>query len=145
MTNHDCWNWDGAKSRGRGELWDKEKKKPVLAHRFYYEKLVGPIPDGFNVCHTCDNPRCVRPDHLFLGTQADNLRDMTEKGRRRCNNPLGKNSGETNGMHKLTWPQVDEIRARYIPYKVSMYKLAQEFGVNYATIWTIINGRNWKR
>lgn len=62
-------------------------KSPVLIHRIAYAQFVGPIPDGMKVCHRCDTPSCVNPDHLFVGTQFDNLRDMWSKGRAR---PHGK-------------------------------------------------------
>lgn len=77
----DCWTWTGGTSRnGYGAFWTKEKRL-VRASRFSYALHYGPIPDGMVVCHRCDNPPCVRPDHLFLGTQGDNMRDMWQKGR----------------------------------------------------------------
>ena len=80
----DCWNWTGALiSTGYGHLsvGVGETKTQVLAHRLSYVWRYGPIPDGFYVCHRCDNPKCVRPEHLFLGNQTDNMRDMAAKGR----------------------------------------------------------------
>lgn len=80
-----CWEWtgyvmpNGYGTFGRGRAIEGK----VYAHRFAYEALVGPIPVGQHVCHRCDNRRCVRPDHLFLGTQRDNMRDMVAKGRKR--------------------------------------------------------------
>lgn len=83
-----CHLWTGfACKAGYGRFrmpGSKGKSAPVkLAHRYAYERAYGPIPHGMNVCHRCDTPRCVNPDHLFLGTQKDNLRDMREKGRSR--------------------------------------------------------------
>ena len=148
MTNHkiidDCWYWFGAKNHGRGEL--TYHKKVMLAHRFYYEKFIGPIPTGLFVCHHCDNPACVNPKHLFLGTAADNTRDMWNKGRAyagfRVHPP--DNSREKNPRHKLTEGQVKEIRERYVPYKVSTYKLAKEYGVTQQNVSYIVNNKSWR-
>jgi len=78
-----CRNWRGSTCReGRGRIWYKGKGG-VLVYRVAYECFYGPFDDALKVCHTCDNPRCVNPYHLFLGTQKDNLRDMFRKGRAR--------------------------------------------------------------
>src|SRR6478609_2944250 len=75
-----CWEWRGARTAaGYGEIHKGGKQR--LAHGLSYERFVGPIPPGNVICHRCDNPGCVRPDHLFAGTQADNMVDMYAKGR----------------------------------------------------------------
>lgn len=76
----ECWTWTAALrgSNGYGQFWDDG---PVFAHRFSWVMAVGPIPSGMLVLHKCDNPRCVRPEHLFLGTHLDNARDRNAKGR----------------------------------------------------------------
>lgn len=86
-----CWHWIGAKQdAGYGELWCWEKRKYVGAHRVSWEIHNGPIPKGLSVLHKCDNPSCVNPKHLFLGTQKDNIRDGMKKGRiRLVNLPRG--------------------------------------------------------
>ena len=76
-----CWLWLLSKAFGYGNF--KVNGKTKRAHRVAWEEFNGPIPEGMNVCHTCDNPSCVNPEHLFLGTQYDNLQDMKQKGRGR--------------------------------------------------------------
>lgn len=79
-----CWEFAGAKShKGYGQLpiWRDGRSIPRSAHRLSWELANGPIPAGMSVLHRCDNPPCVRPDHLFLGTQSDNMQDMVAKGR----------------------------------------------------------------
>lgn len=78
-----CWPWVGSLSGGGyGQIRNGDRMQQV--HRAGWELKHGPIPEGMFVCHRCDNPRCVRPDHLFLGTHSDNMRDMVTKGRNRA-------------------------------------------------------------
>lgn len=112
------------------------------AHRVAYCQAHGlELSDikGMNVCHTCDTPGCVNPDHLFLGTQKDNMQDCARKGR------STRLQGEAHGRSKLTDVQVAEIRRRYIPGIVTQQQLADEFGVCLAHIHRIITYKNRKR
>ena len=135
----DCWLWLGAKSHGYGATEISGRR--IQAHRIAWILIRGPIPKGLFVCHHCDNPPCVRPEHLFLGTDVDNTHDMIRKGRARHDN---QPKGEEWYLHKLTWNQVREIRAKYIPRIYSTRKLAKEYGVGQRAIWRILNNETWK-
>jgi len=141
--NGECWLWTANKHLGYGRI----KRGPadgvgcIAAHRLSYEMAFGPIPEGMFVCHKCDNPSCVRPDHLFLGSPQDNVDDMYRKGR---NNTPGARGASNQGA-KLTPAQVEEIRARYLPRKVTQQALADEYGLNRVTILRIVKGQSWKQ
>lgn len=94
VKTESCWLWDASVDRkGYGKI--NHNGKPKSAHRLSYEIAYGPIPEGMFVCHKCDNPPCVRPDHLFIGTNKDNMADMKSKGRGR--KPLNKH--KKNAKH----------------------------------------------
>lgn len=136
-----CWVWI-AKSKhlfGYGVLGLKKENRQVMAHRFAYELLVGPIPDGLFVLHRCDNPPCVNPDHLFLGTQKDNLDDMTQKGRRRW----ADNRGSRNGNAKLSDAQVEEIRSLYPA--CTQQQIADRFGIGQTYVSALARGKMRKK
>jgi hypothetical protein len=133
-----CWNWISSKHRnGYGYICVVRRSR--LAHRVAWELTNGPIPAGLLVLHRCDNRRCVRPDHLFLGTQADNLRDMDAKGRRRNADVRG----EKNPAAKLTALQAQEVRLRYQPRVMTRSRLAVEYGVSKALIDKILSNDVW--
>lgn len=132
-----CWEWQ-ASTGHFGYGWIAWGKRPEHAHRVSWLLTYGEIPDRLFVLHSCDNPSCVNPKHLFLGTHLDNARDKEAKGR---HIPA---KGERHGCSKLTRIQVEEIRMRYIPGKVTQKMLAKEYGVTQAMIGNIVRGDNWR-
>lgn len=132
----DCWEWLGAKGVGYGKMFIGSRKDGTLRNaqvtRIVWELTYGPIPEGLFVCHRCDNRGCCRPDHLFLGTCAENLADMRKKGRGHPPTPKSK----------LTIDDVHAVRALLgvEPQK----KIAEQFGVSLGTIAAIACGRSWK-
>jgi hypothetical protein len=134
-----CWEWTGS-TNNKGYAWVHFKGKTSLAHRLMYESRNGPIEGGLFCCHHCDNPKCVNPDHLFLGTNGDNMRDCAAKGRTR---PSGV-SGESHPMRKLTSSQVVEIRAKYSAGLGTKAVLATEYRISQTTCGRIISGRIWR-
>jgi hypothetical protein len=127
-----CWLWVGTLDRLGYGRFGMNGKQPG-AHRIAWLLHHGEIPSGLGVCHRCDIPRCVNPDHLFLGTQKDNLRDCSRKGR----TPLG----EKQGRSKLKTDEVLEIRdlASALPQR----QIAVLYGVSQSTISDIISRRKW--
>lgn len=138
-----CWPWVRSRSRGGyGQFADMVSKKTVAAHRRSWEIHHGPVPPGLWVLHRCDNRRCVRPDHLFLGTAKDNTQDKINKGR--GNTP----SGESHYASRLTSAQVRSIRERYRPpekigrgHTGTSRVLAEEFGCTVQHINAIARGK----
>lgn len=122
----------------RGSRTDGSREY-VKAHRFSYELANDcKIPPGLSVCHKCDNTRCVNPEHLFLGTHAENMADMARKKRAKPR----PQDGELNRMAKLTWEKVRAIRSSY-PTK-SLRQLGDEFGVHLRTISDVVNNVTWR-
>lgn len=141
-TTTKCWVWKlYCTPFGYGTLSYDGKK--VLAHRHSYEVFNGEIPDGIKVLHKCDNPSCVNPEHLFLGTQKDNIDDMVSKSRNVPQTEQPKMRGEDHPHSKLTKKEVKEIRNKYMPYKYSYAKLGIEYNVSESTIREIVYGNNW--
>lgn len=139
---HSCWIWHGTlhKDTGYGRLC--VDNKDMGAHRFSYELHYGPIllTDLF-VCHTCDNPACVNPSHLFLGTQKDNLRDMISKGRYYSGPRIW---GEKHPRHRFTENDVLEIRRLLTLQTLSRSRIAAMYQVSHAAIYSIWKRRTWK-
>lgn len=129
-----CCEWTGAKiPDGYGSL--QVCYKHTLAHRFSYEITIGPIPKGLYVLHKCDNPACVNPDHLFIGTQKDNVQDCISKGRF----TRSDRRGEKCPTSKLTEKDVIYIRQSNLLQR----ELAEHFGVTRQAIGDIRSRRNW--
>lgn len=133
-----CWNWTAVKKEdGYGQIFFNGSAR--TAHRLSYEIHCGPIPRGVCVCHRCDNPGCVNPDHLFLGLQAENIADMDSKGRRARGNKVA-NKGRAHPMSKLTEADILAIRAAK---GISQRHLAKQYGVSFQQIWRILSGKRW--
>jgi hypothetical protein len=129
--NSGCWLWAGTVSRvGYGTM--TRHRQTFKAHRVAFEMFCDPIPDGAHVLHRCDVRSCVNPDHLFLGTNADNVRDKVSKGRQA--------KGEGAGLAKLTESSVRAIRAD----TGSTRELAIKYGVGKSTTACILAGKSWK-
>jgi hypothetical protein len=140
VTESGCWNWAGrleGNSRGRIRVAGRYQ----LCSRLSYELHKGPIPAGLLVCHHCDNPQCINPDHLFVGSVADNSADMVRKGRAHRFN--GRRRGVGNPNAKLTTQDVEIIRAQSVGIATDA-GLAARFGVSATTIKDIRLGKTWK-
>lgn len=134
-SEEQCWEWQaGLNSEGYGSFW--MRSKPHKAHRLAYELVHGEIPDGMFVCHSCDNPKCCNPAHLFLGTNKDNIEDKVSKGRQA--------RGVRITLAKLTAAKVREIRELYATGKYSHRELGRIFGVDGSNITRAVNGQHWR-
>lgn len=130
----DCWEWQSTRNRnGYGKFWLDGRTD--LAHRVSYRIAKGAIPQGMQIRHTCDNPPCVNPKHLLIGTGKQNARDALDRGRYR--------QGAGNGRARLTSQQVLDIRRRLSEGEMQV-ALAREYGVCKSTVQWIASGRNWK-
>ena len=130
----ECWEWAASRyPKGYGRF--RVAGRTQYAHRVAWELTHGPIPHGMFVCHRCDNPGCVNPDHLFLGTPADNMRDMREKGR----GFTPRLVGETHHQAKLTEADVVAIRADPRTQVV----IAADYGVTQRNVSAIKRREAW--
>ena len=145
-----CWEWQaGVSTKGYGKF-SVSPGHDIGAHRFMYQLLYGPIPNGLYVCHHCDNPRCVRPDHLFLGTNSDNILDGVRKGRAATGDRSGPRlypermiRGEQHHSAKLTATDIVSIRAQ-AAQGIRPARIAKAFNVAHSSIAKILYGRSWR-
>lgn len=131
-----CWNWTAAHNkRGYGRI--RISGKSAHTHRISWELHNGPIPEGLWVLHKCDNPPCVNPAHLFLGTYKYNIADMIKKGR--------VPRGESVSRAKLSWNNVEQIRSMYRGNggTLSQRELSKKFGVGQASISRVVTMKGW--
>lgn len=129
-----CWPWVGAITTHGYGCVQTGNGRVLGSHKIAYVLSNGPVPDGQQVCHICDNRLCCNPKHFFLGTKLDNARDAVAKDRHA--------RGERNSHAKLTEDQVQEIRA--LRGSVTQRELAARYGVDQSTIGSLMTGRSWK-
>lgn len=130
-----CWTWKGHRNRGGYGLFYPGKaiaEREMLAHRFAYAMANGPIPEGFHVLHSCDNPPCVNPTHLWLGTDLENMRDASAKGRLR-----GRN-------RRLTAEQARSLVSDYRAGGTSLLEVGRRYGVSMTTAQKTVHSSWWE-
>lgn len=135
----ECWVWQGAKeAQGYGKLATTGAQKGMKAHQASYKIHFGEIPKGLCVCHKCDNPPCVNPNHLFLGTHAENMRDKVLKGREY------DRRGEKNPNVKITWKKVAEV-IRLVKSGKTQVEVAGMFDLSQNAVSRIVSGKSWRK
>jgi hypothetical protein len=160
QDRNQCWVWFGGSDQHGYGCLNTGLGKSMRAHRYSWVLHFGEIPDGLWVLHHCDNPSCVNPAHLWLGTQTDNMQDMAKKGRGghithpervsrganngRCTHPERYPIGSRCSHAKLTEESVEEIKARYGLGSVTIRQLAAEFEVSFSAVQQLLAGRSWK-
>lgn len=152
VDQNGCWNWTRARNKGYGII--NAMNRTFSAHRVSYELSCGPIPEGKSVCHKCDNPACINPEHLWLGSHSENMADMKDKGRGakppvhcgedhwRHRYPEKVKRGADNPIAKLTDEQVIQMRRDYIAGAKNA-ELAERYGLSPNSVQDITLGRSW--
>lgn len=138
----ECWEWQGSTRRGYGRLIVGSRsdgtRRSESAHRLSYLISIGSIPDGMEVCHKCDNPLCINPAHLFVGTKKENAADRDRKGRNIVF------TGEEQPRAKLTKKAVQDARWERAFRGTSFQKLANKYGVTKKTMQNAVKGITWR-
>lgn len=135
-----CWLWEKYVNHdGYGKIQIKDQFR--LVHRVMWESVNGPIPEGMCVCHKCDVRSCANPNHLFIGTHTDNVRDMYKKGRWERKDDQ---NGENNRSSKLKRWEVERIRELYKTNKYTHKQLGRMFNTSRTNIGLILSGKRWK-
>lgn len=145
-----CWLWMGKRREtGYGLMYFAGRY--IRTHRLAWQLFRGDIPDGMEVCHRCDNPPCVNPDHLWVGTHAENMKDAAKKGRIASGDKSGArlygapwSKGELSGKAKLTTADVIEIRRLCDTLGMRQTKVAKMFGVSSCQVSVIVRRKQWK-
>jgi len=137
----ECWQWLASLRKSYGQFGSLRNRWKAQAHRFAWEIVHGPIQQGLFVLHRCDNPPCVNPDHLYLGTQGDNMRECTRKGRRQRGDQHWTRRRPELFKTRLTPEKAAEIRAALVESKTS--EVAKRFGVSWYVVHNVRTGRRW--
>jgi len=125
----ECWEWKAGRNRGGYGIFQSQGM-PKLAHRAAYKLTTGDDPRDMLVCHKCDNPPCCNPNHLFKGTNTENIRDSVTKGRLHNSVPYG-------------WPEIKEIRDLYATEEFRISDLAVRFGISKGAVYDILINKHW--
>lgn len=133
-TPDGCWIWTAARTEHEYGVFAPDWRRTKKAHRVSWERFIGPIPNGLWVLHRCDNPPCVNPSHLFLGTRADNIQDMMQKGRA----PYGEKAFGA----KLDESDVYRIRS-LAAFGETQLAISRRFGISRPQVAKIVQRRRW--
>lgn len=148
----ECWLWQASKTNaGYGQFWCDDSLQ--LAHRISWKIHYGEIPIGMLVCHKCDTPSCVNPNHLWLGTSNDNMQDKMKKNRGKWatgiqsgayTHPEKRPHGDSHGKTKLSSNDIQEIRTKHMNENLSAKELSDIYNISYVQMWRILHNNSRK-